>query len=149
MKQALIVVGILWAAGAFAGEKRSLYDDALTAWRCAAEKERTEVLQTIRQEQKYAKIGGALDLAKLHDVQDELRHLDEFISEVKSEQRQRARKPEPKCEQPIVQKTVECVRAKWQIPPSAGKTWPKFLPAECRNEITIQMLSVYEGSFHY
>ncbi len=52
---------------------------ALSAAVCKNEHDRAEALREIREENKYAKIGGAVDLAKLHDLQDEVRKRDNYL----------------------------------------------------------------------
>ncbi len=119
---------------------RSLAHDALATWACVAERERADVLKEIATERKYAKIGGALDLEKVHALQDKLRCLDDLIKAINRDSRKypNARLP---CNHPQMQPVIECIQAKWSLQIS---NWEEFLPAECQDPTTVQMLRVYD-----
>lgn len=72
---------------------------------CAYQDFRREVLAEIREVKRYAKVGGALNLREVYDLQEQLRSYDDSIANVRRELD--GRKP-LSCKSPEVAKMIAC-----------------------------------------
>lgn len=80
---------------------------AWSAYLCAAREWRGGTLDAIAEEKKYARIGGAIDLAKMHSLQETLRSIDAWIVDAKADLRDRKLMP-LSCKRDDVIELAEC-----------------------------------------
>ena len=76
---------------------------------CSAQAARSTALAAIAKERKYARIGGAIDLRRMRDLQDDVRAADDRIEAAKAGLKQVKASPVA-CKSPKVAHLVECAR---------------------------------------